>query len=58
MINPHLKTRHALRGEIVLDDVPFLLTPLSENDEGEKLVIKANCDLEHDVIVVSKNIFV
>jgi len=41
-----------------LDDAPFLLALLRENDESEKLVVKASCDLQHDIIVVSKDIFI
>jgi len=46
-------TRDALGGDMILDDAP-LLASLSENDESEKLVVKASCDF----IVVSKDIFI
>ena len=58
MINAHLKTRDALGGDMVFDDASLLLVPLRENDESEKLVVKANCDLEQDTIVVSKDSFI
>jgi len=41
---------------MIFDDAPFLLTPLRENDESEKLVVKACCEFEHDTIVVSMDI--
>jgi len=33
MINPYLKIRDALGGDLVFDDVPFLLASVSENEE-------------------------
>jgi len=58
MINTYLKTRDTLGCHMVFDDAPFLLAPLRENDESEKLVVKASCEFEHDRIVISKDIFV
>ena len=58
MIHPHFEIRDAVWGDIVSNDSPFLLAPLRENDENKKLVVKASYDLEHDMIVVSKDIFV
>lgn len=58
MINPHFDARDALWGDMVSDDSPFLLAPLRVNDENKKLVVKASYDLKHDMIVVSKDIFV
>ena len=43
---------------MVFNDAPFLLGFLRENDESEKLELKASCGIEHDMIVVSKDIFV
>ena len=54
---PHLRTRDALKGDVVFGDAPFLLAPLRENDESEKPVVKACCGLKHNMIVVSKDIF-
>ena len=56
MINPHLKTRYALRGDMVFDDVAYLLTPFRENDNSQQLVAKARAGLEHDMVVISKAI--
>jgi len=58
IINPHFKARDALGADMVFDDASFLLVPLRENGESEKLVVKASCGLDHDLIGVSKNIFV
>ena len=43
---------------MVPDDAAFLLTPLRKNYQSEKLVVKVGYDLKHDIIVVSKDIFV
>jgi len=58
MINHHLKTRDTFGGDMDCDDAHFLLAPLRENDKSEKLVVKASCEFEHDMIVVSKDSFV
>ena len=57
-INAYLKTRDAVGGNMVFDDAPFLLAFLRENDKSEKLVVIASCEFEHDMVVVSKDIFV
>jgi len=59
MITSHLQTKNALKGDVVLvHDAHFSLTPLSENDESKKLVVKGTCCLEHDIFLVSNDIFV
>jgi len=42
---------------MVFNDAHFLFATLRENDESEKLVVKASSSLEHHMIVVSKDIF-
>jgi len=40
-------------GDIVLDDASrFPLSLLRENDESEKLAVKASCGFEHDLIKI------
>jgi len=41
---------------MIFDDVPFILVLLRENEESKKPVVMASCGLEHDMIVISKDI--
>jgi len=43
---------------MVLDDTPSLLASSCKNDESDKLVVKASCDFEPDIVVVLKDIFI
>ena len=43
---------------MVLEDAPSLLTSLCENEESDKLLVKADCDFEHNIVVVSKDILI
>ena len=43
---------------MVFDHVPSLLACSCENDECDKVVVKASCGFKHDIVVVFKHTFV